>query len=140
LIPSCHLTVIWRRGAVIQNGPATTLLSAQNSYSGGTTLKDGTLDVGALNGAGTGAITFKVRIGYPADLDAPLCVDILDAGRRIGCALANIYRGDLATAGIGHGRYGFELALPADVDPATVEVRCTIADTTLPLTRGRGND
>jgi hypothetical protein len=106
---------------VIQNGPATTLLSVQNGYSRGTTLKDRMLDVGALNGAGTGAITFKVRIGYPADLAAPLCVDIL-------------------AAGIGHGRYGFELALPADVDPATVEVRCTIADTTLPLTRGRGND
>jgi len=40
-----------------------------------------------------------LRIGYPADLDAPLCVDIL-AGRRIGCAPANVYRGDLATAGM----------------------------------------
>jgi autotransporter-associated beta strand protein len=46
-------------GTVVQNGPGTTLLSAENSYSGGTTLRDGTLDVGALNGAGTGAITFK---------------------------------------------------------------------------------
>jgi len=121
-------------------GPATPLLSAQNSYSGGTMLKNGTLDVGALNGAGTGAITFKVRIGYPADLDASVCVDVLAAGRRIGCALASVYRGDLA-AGIGHGRYGFELALPADVDPATVEVRCTIADTYAAVDpRGPGND
>ena len=134
---------IARRGRAVPGeiaGPATTLLSPQNSYSGGTTLKDGTLDVGAL-GAGTGAITFKVRIGYPADLDAPLCVDILAAGRRIGCAPSNVYRGDLATAGIGHGRYGFELALPADVDPASVEVRCTIADTYAAVDpRGPGND
>jgi autotransporter-associated beta strand protein len=70
----------------------------------------------------------------PDQPDAPLCVDILAAGRRIGCALANVYRGDLAAAGIGHGRYGFELALSAGVDLANVEVRCTIADTTLPLT------
>ena len=46
-------------GAVVQNGTGTTLLSAQNSYSGGTTLENGTLDVGALHGAGTGAITFQ---------------------------------------------------------------------------------
>jgi hypothetical protein len=70
----------------------------------------------------------------PDQPDAPLCVDILAAGRRIGCALANVYRGDLAAAGIGHGRYGFELVLPTEVDLATLEVRCTIADTTLPLT------
>ncbi len=67
----------------------------------------------------------------PDQPNAPLCVDVLAAGRRIGCALANVYRGDLVAAGIGHGRYGFELALSADIDPATVEVRCTIADTTL---------
>jgi autotransporter-associated beta strand protein len=70
----------------------------------------------------------------PDQPDAPLCVDILAAGCRIGRALANVYREDLAAAGIGHGRYGFELALPAGVDLATVEVRCTLADTGLPLT------
>ena len=70
----------------------------------------------------------------PEQPDAPLCVDVLVAGRRIGCALANVYRGDLAAAGIGHGCYGFELALPAEVDLATVEVRCSVADTKLPLT------
>jgi hypothetical protein len=63
--------------------------------------------------------------------DAPLCVDILAAGRRIGSALANVYRQDLVAAGIGHGRHGFEFALSAEIDPATVEVRCPIADATL---------
>jgi hypothetical protein len=72
----------------------------------------------------------------PDQPDAPLCVDILAAGHQIGFALANVYRRDLVAAGIGHGRYGFELALPADVDLATVEVRCTIAETTLRLTDG----
>ena len=73
-------------------------------------------------------------VQIPDRPDAPLCVDILVAGRQIGCALANVYREDLAAAGMGHGRYGFEFALSADIDPATVAVRCTIADATLPLT------
>ena len=73
-------------------------------------------------------------VQLPDQPDAPLCVDILAAGRLIGRALANVYRGDLVAAHIGHGCYGFQLALPADVDPATVEARCTIAETALPLT------
>ncbi len=80
----------------------------------------------------TGRVAGWVQL--PDRPDAPLCVDVLAAGRWIGCALANVYRRDLVAAGIGQGRYGFELALPADIDPATVEVRCTIADTTLRLT------
>ena len=70
----------------------------------------------------------------PDQPNAPLCVDVRIAGHRIGRTLANVYRGDLVASGIGHGRYGFELALSADVDLAAVQVCCTVADTTLPLT------
>jgi autotransporter-associated beta strand protein len=73
-------------------------------------------------------------VQLPDRPDVPLCVDTLTAGRLIGRALANVYRGDLVAAGIGHGRYGFDLTLPAEIDPATVEVSCTIAGAALPLT------
>lgn len=69
-----------------------------------------------------------------ADLpNALLCVDISAGGRKIGSALANLYRKDLAAAGIGDGYHGFSLRLPTPVDPATVEVRCTMTDAALPL-------
>ncbi len=68
--------------------------------------------------------------------DVAVHVDVLASGRWIGCALANLYRDGLEAAGIGSGRYGFALALPAEaIDPATIEVRCTIADKALPLSR-----
>jgi autotransporter-associated beta strand protein len=88
---------------------------------------------GFVDRTGPGQVVGWVQL--PDRPDAPLCVDILAAGRLIGCALANVYRRDLLDAGIGHGRYGFEFALSDEIDPATVEVRCTIADTTLRLTR-----
>jgi autotransporter-associated beta strand protein len=48
-----------------------TLSGAGNTYSGGTTIERGTLDLGAVGAAGTGAITFTgnakatLRIGSP---------------------------------------------------------------------------
>jgi autotransporter-associated beta strand protein len=43
---------------LVKSGPGTLFLSADNSYSGGTTLKAGKLELTALSAAGTGAITF----------------------------------------------------------------------------------
>lgn len=46
-------------GAFDQAGTGTTVLSQSNSYTGGTTLHAGTLELAALDAAGTGAITFE---------------------------------------------------------------------------------
>jgi autotransporter-associated beta strand protein len=44
--------------SLIKSGLGTLVLRAHNDYSGGTTLKAGTLDLAAAGAAGTGAITF----------------------------------------------------------------------------------
>jgi autotransporter-associated beta strand protein len=44
---------------LVKSGLGTLILSADNTYSGGTTLKAGTLELKALSAAGIGAITFK---------------------------------------------------------------------------------
>ncbi len=54
--------------------------------------------------------------------DAPVCLDILCDGRRIGRVLANLYRADVASAGYGDGYQGFEFSLPA-WPAGTIEVR-----------------
>lgn len=46
-------------GAFDQAGTGTTVLSQSNSYTGGTTLHAGTLELAARDAAGTGAITFE---------------------------------------------------------------------------------
>ncbi|QOZ65454.1 beta strand repeat-containing protein [Bradyrhizobium arachidis] len=46
-------------GAFDQAGTGTTVLSQSNGYTGGTTLHAGTLELAALDAAGTGAITFE---------------------------------------------------------------------------------
>ncbi|MGV7214747.1 beta strand repeat-containing protein [Bradyrhizobium sp. UFLA05-112] len=51
--------VISGGGAFDQAGAGTTVLTQTNSYSGGTTLHAGTLELAALDAAGTGAITFE---------------------------------------------------------------------------------
>jgi autotransporter-associated beta strand protein len=43
---------------LVKSGAGTLFLSAHNAYSGGATLKGGTLELTALSAAGTGAITF----------------------------------------------------------------------------------
>jgi hypothetical protein len=57
--------------------------------------------------------------------EAPVCLDILAGGHLIGQVLANRYRNDLAAAGLGSGRHGFEFIPPAGLvfTPHTVEVR-----------------
>ena len=121
-------------GVVQQAGSGTLTLSGANSYSGGTTLTAGTLDVAALGGAGTGAIAFTggvqtLRVeqaalnggvfgntitGYAADGDA---IDV----RGIGTATAsyNATSGVLTltgsstaalTIGTGYGAFLFNAA------------------------------
>lgn len=46
-------------GSLDQAGTGTTVLSQTDSYTGGTTLHAGTLELAALDAAGTGAITFE---------------------------------------------------------------------------------
>jgi O-antigen biosynthesis protein len=43
----------------------------------------------------------------------PVPVEVVVDGVVLGTALANRYRADLATAGYGHGRHGFEFRFPA---------------------------
>jgi autotransporter-associated beta strand protein len=47
--------------SLIKSGLGTLILSADNAYSGGTTLRAGTLDLAAVGAAGMGAITFVGR-------------------------------------------------------------------------------
>ena len=51
-------------GTVVQDGPGRLVLAGDNSYTGGTTLERGTLEIASPTGAGTGPITF-VPDGHP---------------------------------------------------------------------------
>jgi len=57
--------------------------------------------------------------------ELPVCLEIRAGGRLLGQTLANVYREDLAQAGLGSGRHGFKFAPPPGVcfDPRSVEVR-----------------
>jgi autotransporter-associated beta strand protein len=57
-------------GELTKTGAGTLTLShAGDTYSGGTALDGGTLDVAALNAAGTGAITFNFNLHETLDID-----------------------------------------------------------------------
>jgi Hint domain len=60
--------------------------------------------------------------------EAPVCLDIFAGGKFIGRVLANIFRGDLKTAGLGSGRHGFNFTPPAGLafGLETVEVRRSV--------------
>jgi hypothetical protein len=47
-----------------------------------------------------------------ANPEAPVCLDIYAGNEPLGQVVANRYRADLAAAGIGDGRHGFEFAPP----------------------------
>jgi len=53
-------------GALVQNGTGTTVLTADSSHTGGTTLNAGTLQLG--NGGASGALTGNVAVAAPATL------------------------------------------------------------------------
>ena len=72
-----------------------------------------------------------------ANPDAPVCLDILAGGQLIGQAVANRYRADLAAAGLGSLRHGFEFELPAGgvLIPRSIQVRRSLDGA--PLTAAR---
>ena len=61
-----------------------------------------------------------------AHLDAPVCLDVVVDGAVVAFAVAGEYRADLAAAGVGDGRCGFDLAVDVRLAPGVphvVEVR-----------------
>ena len=57
-------------GALIVNGPGTVVLDATNTFTGGITLEQGTLELAAAGAAGSGPITFTARSNGALVLDA----------------------------------------------------------------------
>ncbi|MEE7505175.1 hypothetical protein MMR14E_19055 [Methylobacterium mesophilicum] len=58
--------------------------------------------------------------------DIPVCLDVLVDGVVVAFAVAAERRSDLAAAGMGHGRYGFDLGVDMRLAPRadhSVEVR-----------------
>ncbi|GJE09158.1 Hint domain-containing protein [Methylobacterium longum] len=65
--------------------------------------------------------------------DAPVCLDILVDGTIVALAVASEYRADIAAAGVGNGRHGFDLGLAVPLVsgvPHLIDVRRS-ADGTL---------
>jgi autotransporter-associated beta strand protein len=81
--------VISGAGGLILNGSDTLVLSAANTYSGGTTIDAGTLELAAGGSAGPGAITFS---GSPATLRLDAAVS---GAARFGDSLLNLAAGDM---------------------------------------------
>ena len=62
----------------------------------------------------------------PTQPDASVCLDVMVDGAVVAFAVANEYRADLAAAGVGDGRVGFDLGLDVPLAPGVphvVEVR-----------------
>ena len=76
----------------------------------GITVATGPLQ-GWLDTAEAGLVRGWARDAASSDMPAP--VELVVDGVVLGSTLANHYRADLATAGYGHGRHGFELRFPA---------------------------
>jgi glycosyltransferase involved in cell wall biosynthesis len=61
-----------------------------------------------------------------AQPDAPVALEILDNGVPVTRVLANLVRNDLAEAGVGNGRHGFDIVIPGGLSPLvrhTIRVR-----------------
>jgi hypothetical protein len=61
----------------------------------------------------------------------PLKVDIIEAGKIVGTATADIFRQDLKDAGIGTGVHGFDVPLPSslkDGNSHTISVKASGSD------------
>ena len=55
-------------------------------------------------------VNFRIIAGWAQTIEhreAPVCLDIFVGGQLIGQTLANVYREDLANAGLGSGNHGF---------------------------------
>jgi hypothetical protein len=63
-----------------------------------------------------------------------VCLDIVVNGERVLRALANLYRPDLQSAGLGSGNHGFIVELPEEI-LGTPEVRRSLDQTPLPRSR-----
>ena len=77
---------------------------------GGITVATGPLQ-GWLDTAEAGLVRDWARDA--ANSDMPVPVEVVVDGVVLGSTLANHYRADLATAGYGRGRHGFEFRFPA---------------------------
>ena len=77
---------------------------------GGITVATGPLQ-GWLDTAEAGLVRGWARDA--ANSDMPVPVEVVVDGVVLVSTLANHYRADLATAGYGHGRHGFEFRFPA---------------------------
>lgn len=66
--------------------------------------------------------------------EAPVCLDIIASDKLLGQVLANRYRPDLADAGFGSGRHGFEFVPPSGLSfsPRSVTVRRSLDSAVLP--------
>jgi len=88
-----------------------------------------TVATGALQGWLDAAEARLVR-GWARDAansDMPVPVEVVVDGLVLGSTLANHYRADLATAGYGQGRHGFEFRFPAPLasdQPHMLVARC----------------
>jgi len=77
---------------------------------------------------GTRVAGWAQDTAYP---DAPVCLDIVVDGAIVAMPMAAEYRADIAAAGIGDGRHGFDLTLAMPLAmgvPHIVEVRRSIDD------------
>jgi hypothetical protein len=70
--------------------------------------------------------------GWAYDRTRPrkrLALEVYAAGDRVGVSRAELFRQDLARAGIGDGRFGFEFQLPdKNVNPETISVKVKQTD------------
>ena len=88
----------------------------------------GPVDLGPLRGGVDQVVDGVVR-GWAQNVrspDVPVCLDILVDGVVVVQAFAETYRADLVRAGIGDGRHGFEVALPATltgVGPGAISIK-----------------
>ena len=64
LSPTPSVTETFGTGNVVQAGDGTLTLGGDNSYSGGTILESGTVEIASATGAGTGAIEFLPNAGF----------------------------------------------------------------------------
>jgi hypothetical protein len=108
-------------GSVTVNGAGTVVLSATNTYTGGTTLEAGTLEVAALGAAGSGAVTFA------SGDTAALAVDNAALSAN---ALANTIAGFVAGDTIDLTGLGY----------VSGQTTATLSGTTLTVTNGTTTD
>ena len=59
------------QGALVIQGAGTVVLSGDNNYSGGTTIKGGVLELNSAHAPGTGTITFATNGGATLQIDNP---------------------------------------------------------------------